>query len=58
MELRLIIALFIWHFDAEFVEEGQTEPYYKDAFIVLRGALPLRITLVLGKCRDEKLARE
>lgn len=48
MELRLVIAMFAWHFDAEFVE-GQREPYYKDAFVVLRGALPVRIIPVQKK---------
>ena len=49
MELRLVIAMFVWHFDAEFVEEGQAEPHYKDAFVVLRGPFPVRITPVLKK---------
>jgi hypothetical protein len=48
MELRLVIATFAWHFDAEFAE-GQREPYYKDAFVVLRGALPVRIIPVQRK---------
>ena len=43
MELRRVIALFLWHFDAEFETPGQEEPYYKDAFVVLRGPLPVRI---------------
>ena len=47
MELRLTIAMFLWHFDAEFAEVGKLEPYYKDAFVVLRGPLPVRIKPVL-----------
>lgn len=43
MELRYVIAMFIWHFDAEFASVAQEEPYYKDAFTVLRGPLPIRL---------------
>jgi hypothetical protein len=46
MELRLVIAIFIWNFDVDFVENGQPEPYYKDALVAMRGALPLKITPV------------
>lgn len=43
MELRYVIAIFIWHFDAEFASVAQEEPYYKDAFTVLRGPLPIKL---------------
>ena len=43
MEIRSIIAMFVWHFDVEFVEPDQAEPYYKDGLAALRGSLPLRI---------------
>lgn len=46
MQMRLIISMFVWNFDAEFAEIGQSEPYYKDAFMALRGPLPLKITPV------------
>jgi len=46
MELRLAVAMFVWHFDAEFVEKEQEEPFFKDAFAALRSALPLRLTPV------------
>jgi len=53
MELKMILAMFIWHFDAEFAEVGQLEPYYKDAFVALRGPLPIRIKRVL-RVRSER----
>ena len=43
MELKIILAMFIWHFDAEFAEVGQPEPFFKDAFTAIRGPLPIRI---------------
>lgn len=43
MELRYVSAMFIWHFDAEFASPAQGEPYYKDAFVVLRGPLPIKL---------------
>lgn len=46
MQLRLAVTLFVWHFDAEFAEKGQAQPYYKDAFVALRGPLPVRISVV------------
>jgi hypothetical protein len=42
MELRLIIAMFVWHFDVE-LENGQLELYYKDAFVARRGSLRVRV---------------
>ena len=41
MELRYVISMFLWHFDAEFKVADHEEPYYKDAFVVLRGPLPV-----------------
>ena len=46
MEMRLAIAIFVWSFDAEFVEEGQKEPYFKDGLVASHGSLCLRITPV------------
>lgn len=46
MQLRLIVSMFVWHFDAEFAETGQSEPYYMDGFVAMRGPLPLKITPV------------
>ena len=43
MEIRIVIALLAWWFDAEFVEEGQKEPYFKDVVAAVHGPLPLRI---------------
>jgi hypothetical protein len=48
MELRMMISMFVWHFDAEFVEVGQPEPFYEDAFVTMRGPLPLRVSPVHG----------
>ena len=49
MELRMTIAMFVWHFDVEFIEEGQAEPLYRDAFAAERGPLPVRLTPVSQK---------
>ena len=38
--------MFVWNFDAEFAEKSQPEPYYKDAFVALRGPLLIRIKAV------------
>lgn len=46
MQLRLTVALFVWHFDAEFAGKQLAPPYYKDAFVALRGPLPVRISTV------------
>lgn len=43
MEIRIVIALLVWWFDAEFIEEGQKEPYYRDVVAAVHGPLPLRI---------------
>jgi hypothetical protein len=37
MELRMIMAMFLWHYDVEFTEQKQMEPEYRDAFIAKRG---------------------
>jgi len=44
MELRLVLATFAWTFDLEFLEANQQEPYYRDAFVTLRGPLRLRLS--------------
>ena len=41
VELRLVIARFAFRFDAELVDNN--EPYYQDAFVARRGALPIKI---------------
>jgi hypothetical protein len=43
MELRYMVAMCLWHFDAEFETPGKKEPFYKDAFVVFRGPLPVRL---------------
>jgi cytochrome P450 len=43
MEMKMTLAMFIWHFDAEFAEIGQPEPYFKDGFLALRGPLPIHL---------------
>lgn len=43
MELRITLASFVWFFDAEFLDLGQPEPFFKDAFTAIRGPLPIRI---------------
>ena len=48
MELRYVISMFLWHFDAEFEVADQEEPYYKDAFVVLRGPLPVLLKPKFG----------
>jgi len=44
MELRVVLATFALTFDVEFIEDGQPAPYFKDAFVALRGPLPLRLS--------------
>jgi hypothetical protein len=41
LEMRLIIATFVWHFDAELV--SSEEPLYEDRFAARRGALDIRV---------------
>jgi hypothetical protein len=44
IELRMVLASFAWTFDVELAEDGQAEPYFMDAFIILRGPCPVRIS--------------
>jgi hypothetical protein len=44
LEMRLLIATFVWHFDAELATPE--EPLYEDRFVARRGALDIRITPV------------
>jgi len=37
LEMRLLISLFIWHFDGKLVSEQ--EPFYEDRFVARRGSL-------------------
>jgi cytochrome P450 len=41
MEMRMLLAYFVWHFDAELVHPE--EPVYEDIFIATRGPLELRV---------------
>lgn len=41
MELKLILAMFVWSFDAELIDDK--EPFYKEKFVVMRGPLHLRL---------------
>jgi hypothetical protein len=43
MDMRMLLAMFIWQFDAELLHIAQPEPFFHDAFIALRGPLPIRI---------------
>jgi len=44
LEMRLLIATFVWHFDAELVRKE--EPLYLNKFIVQRGSLEVRLKQV------------
>ena len=46
MEIKMALATFIWHFDAALKYDGQPEPWFKDAFLVDRGPLEIRISPV------------
>jgi hypothetical protein len=39
--MRLVIALFVWHLDAELV--NLEEPLYEDRFVGRRGPLEIRV---------------
>jgi len=41
MEMRMLLAYFVWHFDAELVR--LEEPVYEDIFIATRGPLERRV---------------
>lgn len=45
MEIKKCIATFVWYFKAELAEVGQEEPTYFPSFGILRGSLPVRISL-------------
>ena len=34
--IKMMVAIFVWYFDAEFVEDRQRELSYEDAFIVVQ----------------------
>lgn len=36
MVIKMVVVIFVWYFDAEFVEDRQREPSYEDAFIVVQ----------------------
>ena len=39
--MRLLLAYFVWYFDAELV--GQEEPTFEDRFVARRGQLEIRV---------------
>ena len=41
LEMRLLIAYFVWHFDAELCRKE--EPYFEDRFVARRGPLEIRV---------------
>jgi hypothetical protein len=41
LEMRLLIAYFVWHFDAELYRKE--EPYFEDRFVARRGPLEVRV---------------
>ena len=46
MELKMGLATFAWSFDARLASAGQSEPTYRDNFVVRRGSLEVVITPV------------
>jgi len=44
LEMRLLIANFVWHFDAELTTPD--EPLFEDRFVARRGPLEIKITPV------------
>lgn len=46
LEIKLALAMFIWHFEARFKVEGQAEPEFIDSFGVRRGKLEIVVTPV------------
>ena len=44
LEMRLLIASFVWHFDAGLTTPG--EPLFEDRFVARRGPLEIKITRV------------
>ena len=44
LEMRLLIAYFVWHFDAALV--NNQEPVYEDRFVVRRGPCEIQVKLV------------
>ena len=47
LQMRLLIAIFVWSFDAELIEEK--EPLYEDRFVARRGPLNIRVTPIMRK---------
>ena len=41
LEMRLLLAYFVWHFDAELV--SKEEPTFEDRFVARRGPLQIRV---------------
>jgi len=52
LEMRLLIAYFVWHFDATLV--SREEPLYEDRFVIRRGPLQVLITPIQSKEVVEK----
>ena len=42
----MMLASFVWHFDAELRYEGQPEPAFEDRFVVRKGSLETAISPV------------
>ena len=41
LEMRLLLAHFVWHFDASLV--NKVEPLYEDRFVARRGPLHISV---------------
>ena len=41
LEMRLLLAYFVWNFDAELV--SKVEPLFEDRFVARRGVLEIRV---------------
>jgi hypothetical protein len=55
LEIRLLIAYFVWYFDAELVHHE--EPAFEDRFVARRGVLDIRVqpirTVGVGESEDQ-----
>ena len=46
LEVKLALAMFVWHFDARLKVDKQPEPEFIDSFVVHRGPLEIVVTPV------------
>ena len=44
MQFKMVLANFIWHFDARLKEENQPEPKGEDAFVIRKGPFEIIIS--------------